>query len=1326
MAGNTVKMSDSTFHNWIKTGLALLYTKEGIQNDVVQEITTFHQQTYNDIINNNGLPAGTKCTSCTTKSIVICNPSNRLCKKIGSKCQTKHMPCPNSVCDDFRDRIVRAHRFSDPSFKNSDAQKWCVDFFEVMKCFMPPDGYDSKSTTEEVDFNGIISVVITFKNFQNKTAEKLHDKNNKFLKAREIGRVFRHTSSFDITDGDFNSYIDTLSDVLKDPKYFATLKETQEAVDKLEQLRSDSLTIVKKDAYKLLEEAIDSIKEHTDRFKECLREETASSLTSIETARIEAETSLSEKADDIVQIINEAYSKVIQEKEELQNRKAESDVSTAGRSDHEDHLDEDKSIILDNDIKIENDETAMQQEEKKTETKTPLKNLYKGYNAEHKTDSLESLALLHGHSDEVIIVDNESVLFQKRVNANIKHDYSRHRMVLMGQNERLKQQRKVLQRRLIETYEENYSKLQVSPLLEEEDAPLLDLYVSPMMKILEHHRVQSKEIEVLSYHDVFFKFNKECKNIYVTGDAGIGKTAFCQRMVLAWCVAHSQSKPHTALCSCFSKGNLQEKDSFFSNTDLVVLKSFDFLFYVSLRETNLCHIEDIIIQQVSCISNKTFLVNILDTKKCLIVIDGLDEWNHSLVQASCPPGQKVPQRQTYKKCTFLTTSRTSKLDIIRLRTSEIDHQVAIKGIGKNDHEKLVNAVVKHLNCMYNTRRDPKEIINFLGKNDLEDLSEIPIVVTQLICQWCEEVSSNTCKSVVYGKTVKMLFIRSKTLNSQQKEMLSVETTTFPDEWKKVPLLQHLAEFAYSTLFSDDVNTSGLVFGYEQLEQNLHGLTSEDMEMLCNVGIVSRNKVPATLSQRKIKLHFLHSSFHEFMSAVHIAMNYRESTGLPATVTNYFSKVSDFLELSNVLVFLASLCPKGLQTLNKQLLDILSKDERFVEYRQLHFHGFMSYKTNIRYNRYRECNSNLKALQTLWLTCSRESDRAGYDSTTYQLTDLYIDDETQKTDVEKLIQASTDTLLSVSTCCGINGPSSVDSLAKLHIKQEEAVSLLPRYTHLKCLVLSDCKLEEFSLNNLTQLRSLHLFTVMLQHDDLSSIYEQLAVKAVKTDLIQISLVRVKCNKHGFKGCSLGTKTEHRSERHTKLVTLDLRRVPFIIANLDTSQLESCNIETDVDIPTKLTSCLEGALKLQYLTFDLSNSDLDANRSLTFGEALLNVLPKLVDLKYLKLVNVDTGDNEFKLCPRIRALEQVKLWLVTLTLQSLRNFIDTLLRSNVMNVELLSCKINLKRGSCGKSEIQEIVGKVRADMRFMVTKCSKQNDQLLTLEFGSVKNEYSTNL
>jgi hypothetical protein len=182
-------LSKSKFLNWIKAALAILFTKEEIEPVVFNEVVQFQTKSLQDISTSHKLPAGSTCSNCSTENIVVC-PTNRLCNVNRGKCSyhrniaTQFNPsgCPNNICHHMRSEIQVAHRFHGPSFKNTDATKWCNNAWEIAKCFMPPDGYKSVKNATETDFNGIISVIVNFKEFEAKINDDLSKKNNIFDK----------------------------------------------------------------------------------------------------------------------------------------------------------------------------------------------------------------------------------------------------------------------------------------------------------------------------------------------------------------------------------------------------------------------------------------------------------------------------------------------------------------------------------------------------------------------------------------------------------------------------------------------------------------------------------------------------------------------------------------------------------------------------------------------------------------------------------------------------------------------------------------------------------------------------------------------------------------------------------------------------------------------------------------------------------------------------------------------------------------------------------------------------------------------------------------
>lgn len=142
--------------NWFKCTLALHITRAGIVDFAEKEMNLFHHYILST------LPSGSICNSCTTPNVVLC-PAKWVCKKgPAGKCSFHSVPptgCPKRICDRIANEIVLVHKYGGPSWKNTDASKWCTSPWELSKSFFPPDGYLMVSTAEDTDFNGFISLI---------------------------------------------------------------------------------------------------------------------------------------------------------------------------------------------------------------------------------------------------------------------------------------------------------------------------------------------------------------------------------------------------------------------------------------------------------------------------------------------------------------------------------------------------------------------------------------------------------------------------------------------------------------------------------------------------------------------------------------------------------------------------------------------------------------------------------------------------------------------------------------------------------------------------------------------------------------------------------------------------------------------------------------------------------------------------------------------------------------------------------------------------------------------------------------------------------------
>lgn len=155
--------------NWFKCALALQITKIGLLKFITEGINQCQSHCIQSVSEENKLSSNSVCSSCTTQDVLPC-PTKDICfRRKNRSCSFHAMPpriiCPNGICDRLVDKIKTEHRYSSPSWLNTNALKWCSSSWEFAKCYFPKDGYEGISSPKETDFNGIISVVINCKRF---------------------------------------------------------------------------------------------------------------------------------------------------------------------------------------------------------------------------------------------------------------------------------------------------------------------------------------------------------------------------------------------------------------------------------------------------------------------------------------------------------------------------------------------------------------------------------------------------------------------------------------------------------------------------------------------------------------------------------------------------------------------------------------------------------------------------------------------------------------------------------------------------------------------------------------------------------------------------------------------------------------------------------------------------------------------------------------------------------------------------------------------------------------------------------------------------------
>ena len=134
------KLTNKEAQNWLKCMLATYTTRDEISQLADVGFKAFYTHVRSGLLAQQGILETTTCNLCS-------NPSNMcgLCSEIGNKIWDNH-------------RFKKA-KLKGPSWSNTDSTKWCIDSWELAKCYMPPTGYKDKPDADSTDFNGIIGAI---------------------------------------------------------------------------------------------------------------------------------------------------------------------------------------------------------------------------------------------------------------------------------------------------------------------------------------------------------------------------------------------------------------------------------------------------------------------------------------------------------------------------------------------------------------------------------------------------------------------------------------------------------------------------------------------------------------------------------------------------------------------------------------------------------------------------------------------------------------------------------------------------------------------------------------------------------------------------------------------------------------------------------------------------------------------------------------------------------------------------------------------------------------------------------------------------------------
>ncbi|KAK3593723.1 hypothetical protein CHS0354_013620 [Potamilus streckersoni] len=503
---------------------------------------------------------------------------------------------------------------------------------------------------------------------------------------------------------------------------------------------------------------------------------------------------------------------------------------------------------------------------------------------------------------------------------------------------------------LIKAYR-NLRCVQVSPLFEKRRCNIDNIFVDLVIEAKHDRRNadgskygstqrnndqsgHKKTIEVTSYKQIFLdeRCLKLFKRVYLRGKGGLGKTTFCRKVLHAWCNAH--------------EGRPVSQDGFFQ--DEAILKLFDILFYLNLREvsvkTNL--IEAICDQfPLEEVPSKDVLGNLLKINgdKVLFILDGLDEM---VVIPRCI--ENVLTRRVYPKCCFLVSSRPWKMSQMELHEEmEIDLLLDLQGFSKQNAIKFAENIFN--NC-YNDGSAIREFEMDLYSNKLAtQLFHVPLILLFMAQVWYENERSLPNK--LHKLYILLLNLLTDRMMEKYKKDPTQKQTRFvsgfmqsslPTKLSETSLvvnfgeefLLSLCEVAYHFLLKGEMESS-LVFEETNLLKAFGNRGKEKLDVALDLSILSVTDSISYL-HRRTSVSFLHKTMQEFFTAVYFILSSEKLADFISSMTD----LNAVKQNENSIVFLVGLMPElGNRVLEK--VNELCKDdwERSNERLKMYRYGF---------------------------------------------------------------------------------------------------------------------------------------------------------------------------------------------------------------------------------------------------------------------------------------------------------------------------------------------------------------------------------------------------
>ena len=410
---------------------------------------------------------------------------------------------------------------------------------------------------------------------------------------------------------------------------------------------------------------------------------------------------------------------------------------------------------------------------------------------------------------------------------------------------------------------------------------------------------------LVSYKELFYKEGALQTKIILLGQAGAGKTTFCQHLADVWC-------------------NPKSKRQF---DDVDVLRQHQFLFYVSFRfaENNETVLDMIKNQLFDDEEMKDIACHVLkhNSDSCLILMDGFDELQRSAIAQTGKRGDIAgfPSMVGVQNCVFVITSRPWKYFSLPQDEQEKFNRMELDGI--KDEKELVKTILQKLE-----EPDPeKSCYEFqaqIRNNNMSKIMKSPLMLICAIAIWESESFLPKSICINYIKIIESFIHRFQTkleefitentkMNvqmlldkySESANLLPNLFSNYEISRRHAGLFLSLGHLAFDFLLGQEKQL--LVFQKDVCKR--YGINEVDgsLKLCLELGILTKLESTMRGIKRTEHFQFCHKSFQEFFAALWLSTKYtKEDSKEKLTLHSRIETENDLLNYGVLLTFLCGL------------------------------------------------------------------------------------------------------------------------------------------------------------------------------------------------------------------------------------------------------------------------------------------------------------------------------------------------------------------------------------------------------------------------------------